>query len=130
MAIEVFMKVARAAAAHSNLHFLRRAIYPSSRVTESVILSGASFACLPQAGAAKDLNLKVVQDFDAEFLRLSLSDSLPPTAGRQDDTFVACGCRCEIVERELSLRESCDTLTAVSAKHFAALNRFKPAREN
>src|SRR6266403_5629275 len=59
MAIEVFMKVARATAAHSNLHFLRRAIYPPPRV-------------------AKNLSLNAVYKFD-EIVRLSSSDSLRKT---------------------------------------------------
>src|SRR5258707_15851824 len=67
MAIEVFMKVARATAAHSNLHFLRRAIYPPPRV-------------------AKDLSLNAVYKFDDEILRLSSSDSLRKTVSLRGRT--------------------------------------------
>ena len=77
MAIEVFMKVARAAAAHSNPQFWRRAIYPSPRLNEK---------CHPErraVWAGKDLSLAVVQDFDVELLRLSLSDSLRMTILRR-----------------------------------------------
>src|SRR5580704_9791094 len=62
MAIEVFMRVAWTAAAHSNLHFLRRAIYSSSWSNEE---------CHPERRA--------LCDFDDEVLRLSLSDSLGMT---------------------------------------------------
>ena len=40
-----------------------------------VILSGARFACLPQAGAAKDLNSKFVVGIDVEILRLSPAET-------------------------------------------------------
>jgi hypothetical protein len=40
-----------------------------------VILSGAPFACPPQAGAAKDLSLNILHNANVEVLRLSLSDS-------------------------------------------------------
>src|SRR6266404_940658 len=74
MAIEVFMKVARATAAHSNPHFLRRAIHPSPRRSEK---------CHPERRVvcvAKDLSLNATLEFDCEILRLSLSDSLRMTS--------------------------------------------------
>jgi hypothetical protein len=44
MAIEVFMKAARAAAAHSNPHFGGRAIFQSCHHGKNVFLSSALFA--------------------------------------------------------------------------------------
>ena len=66
MAIEVFMKVARGAAAHSNRiskeeQFIRQLTLP-----KTVILSDVVFFC-----AAKDLNFNGARDSDGEILRLS-----------------------------------------------------------
>src|SRR5260370_13767973 len=74
MAIDVFMNRSRAAAAHSNPHFLRRAIYPSCGASKKQCHPEQRVVC-----AAKDLNSNVVQKFYDEILRLSLSDSLRMT---------------------------------------------------
>src|SRR5271157_2170791 len=93
----------RATAAHSNLHFWRSAIYPSSHRYEK----GDPARSAVYAGV--NHNLRIVHVFEAEVLRLSSSDSLRTT-------IFVWGIR--LPERELSSGPRCDTLTAFLRRMF------------